>query len=152
MTAICAMCRSAILRGAKFLLLGSEVVHASCVGTGRLTITRNQQLEISRLQAELSAAREATARAVVERDRARNEAQRGFDESLRMQTERQRTQLELSVALRDHAAQREQLNSRLLALERQVAGYQVAAAESANPESEVQEDATETRFRLLEFD
>lgn len=151
--ASCAACLQPILRAQRFLLDGTEVFHAQCVGQAYRSKLRLAEQRGWDLERQLNDTRRAAARVESEANRHRNDAMTAQARAVVLEGRIAGLlhERELSAARLDaHLEELRAARNEVAALRRELAALRPSESESERADADL--DATAQRFRMLELD
>lgn len=152
--ASCAACLQPLLTSQRFLLDGTEVFHASCIGRAYASKLKVAEQRVRELELQLTQTRRSAARVEVEANRLRNETASRHAEQFVLAGRVDNLQRELDLAqerLEMKLGELQGGRNQNAALRAEIVKVQGEAGIS--PESEADDtDASEIRFKLLEMD
>jgi chromosome segregation ATPase len=150
--ASCAACHQPLLNSQRFLLEGTEVFHAACVGRAYMSKLRVAEQRVRELEAQVADTRRAAARVEAETNRLRNESTSRAAEVCVLEGRLSGARAELELTNERLRARQDELQgarNQNIALRAELAKVQVAEVQ---PEPEKEADPTSVRFGLLELD
>ena len=152
--ASCAACLQPLLRSQRFLLDGTEVFHAACIGRAYLSKLKLAEQRVRDLEAQVADTRRAAARVEAETNRLRNEATSKAAEVCVLEGRISGVRVELELTQERLRARQDELQgarNQNAALRAEIAKLQADAGISSD-EPEKDTDASAIRFGLLELD
>lgn len=149
MAASCAACLLPIVRGQRFLVEGTEVFHARCVGQSYRSRLRLSEQRVRELESQLSGTRRAASRVESEANRLRNEVASAQARALILEGQVARLQAQRELDVDRMAASGDELR----ATRNELASVRLEL-EAFRPKDMVEDDvdATVQRFKMLEFE
>lgn len=149
--ASCAACLQPLLRSQRFVLDGTEVFHAACIGQAYCSKLRMAEQTARDLEAKLADTRRSAARVEAETNRLRNEAMSRAAEVIGLEGRMTGIRAELDLAQERLRARQNELQGE----RNQNASLRAELASVRHERVEEQADdvdATVQRFRMLELD
>jgi len=148
----CAACLRPLLRSERFLLEGTEVFHAACLGQAYRSKLRIAEQRTRELEAALADTRRAAARVEAEAGRFRNEATARAAEVISLEGRLAGARAELDLAqerLRSRQDELQGARNQNAALRAELV---TAKGDAPSDQKDADVDASVQRFKMLELD
>jgi len=149
--ASCAACLQPIYRAQRFLLEGTEVFHAACIGQAYRSKLRMAEQLVRELEAQVAGTRRAAARVEAETSRLRNEVTSRGAEVISLEGRLAGVRAELDLSQERLTARQGELQgarNQNAAMRAELAAVKQGEVETTQDEV----DASVQRFRMLELD
>ena len=148
--ASCAACLRPVVHAQRFVLDGTEVFHAGCVGQAYRSKLRMAEQRTRELESQLADTRRAAARVETETNRLRNESVSAQAQVAILEGRIAGLQTQREFDAERHAARADELR----AARNEVAALRIelAALKPTDTQAEDDADASVQRFKMLELD